>query len=669
MTFLKRKRVANSETNKYAGAEDFRQVFSDDRDVLHRLALLLTGDHERAEQCFVAGIEDSVNSNRVFKEWARTWAKRTVLQNAIKALKPSPRRHAMSALPEPVGESVSMPSVPDRDPAISSVLVLQDFERFVFVITVLEGRSEHECALLLDSSLRNVRNARIRATEHIATAASSPIATSHCSTATVPVKQVAVANIRGVSGSISTDSHATALRPASRAVLLAIAILLCSVVPMAGQSLLDHRQQASNDAQAPLLTLDDAVSIALENNRLVKNSSLEARKFDFRVSTSRSRRLPQFQFAVLGGELLQPFDFTIPAGTFGTYASTGPVPSTKSTIHTPAQFVTYTTGALDEPVSQQYKIHLGIRATELAREISREDVRAERQKIASEVRNAYFNLVATQAGVDATREAVRTLEEAQRVTAKYQVEQTVLRADALEVDARLAKAHYDLSVAENGLSTQREHLNQLLGRDLTTSFRVDFMPETEAEDLPLQDARARAEKSRPEIRQAQLKQKQAEYDRRIAKAEYIPDLSVSVRYLGMNNVSFVPGNVGIAGFLFSWEPFDWGRRRNAVAEKTKTVEQARNGAAETESQIAVEVGMKYRKWHEDALLLKVARTQQEAYTERLRVVSTKYKEQAALIKDLLEAQARKSEADYQYQQALSSYWGALADLRRAMGEE
>jgi outer membrane protein TolC len=482
---------------------------------------------------------------------------------------------------------------------------------------------------------------------------------------TVSGKQVAVSNIRTVCGSIYTAAG----RPVKRALLLAIAILLCCVVPMSGQSLRGQPQQATDDAQAPLLTLDDAVSLALENNRLVKNSSLEARKFDFRVDTARSRRLPQFQFAVLGGELLQPFNFNVPAGSLGTYPSTGPVPSTNSKIHTPAQFVTYTTAAFDQPVSQQYKIHLGIHATELARDIAKEDVRAERQKIASEVRNAYFNLVATQAGVDATREAVKTLEEAQRVTAKYQAEQTVLRTDVLEVDARLAKAHYDLSVAENGLATQREHLNQLLGRDLATSFRADFMPETEAEDLTLQVARDRAEKSRPEIRQAQFKQKQAEYDRRIAKAEYIPDLSVSVRYLGMNNVSFVPGNVSVAGFFLSWEPFDWGRRRNAVSEKKKTVEQARNGVAETQSQVAVEVGMKYRKWHEDALLLKVARTQQDANTERLRVVSTKYKEQAALIKDLLEAQARKSESDYQYQQALSSYWGALAELRRAMGEE
>jgi DNA-directed RNA polymerase specialized sigma24 family protein len=181
MTFFMRKQVANSETNKYAGAEDFRQVFSDDRDVLHRLALLLTGDQEKAEQCYVAGLEDSVNTNRVFREWARTWAKRTILRTAIEALNPRPRQSALSTLHEHSAE-FGVPSIPDGDPAISSVLALEDFERFVFVITVLEGRSEHECALLLNSSLREVRNARIRATKHIATPESSPIAAAHSST-------------------------------------------------------------------------------------------------------------------------------------------------------------------------------------------------------------------------------------------------------------------------------------------------------------------------------------------------------------------------------------------------------------------------------------------------------------------------------------------------------
>lgn len=431
-----------------------------------------------------------------------------------------------------------------------------------------------------------------------------------------------------------------------------------------------QRQPASPpDTNAPVLTLEDAVSLALSNNRLVKNSALEAQKFDFRVSTAHSRRLPQFQFAALGGELMHSFDFTFEPGAFGTYPGVGPIPGSTTKIRTPARFTTYLTGNADQPLTQQYKIGLGIHATELGRDIAREDVRAERQKVAAEVRNAYFELVAAQAGVEAAREVVATLEEAQRLTARYQAQEVVLRADELEVDARLAKSRFELSVAENGLATQRERLNQLLGRDLNTPFRVDAMLEEDASGMTLVVARERANQNRPEVRQARLKEMQAETDRRLAKAEYIPDLSLSLRYQGLNNVKVLPQNVATAGFYLTWEPFDWGRRHNAVVEKTKTVEQARNGARETEAAIAVEVGMKYRKWHDAALLLKATRTGHEAASEQFRVTNNKYKEQAALVKDLLQAQAQTAETEFQYQQALSSYWSALADLRRAIGEE
>ncbi|HWY58086.1 MAG TPA: TolC family protein [Terriglobales bacterium] len=443
------------------------------------------------------------------------------------------------------------------------------------------------------------------------------------------------------------------------ALLLAILVFASPIGSLA--------QQATQDV--PLLTLDDAVSIALSNNRVVKNSVLEAQKYDFQVSTIRSRRLPHFQFSVLGGELLQPFDFTFAKGVFGTYPGTGPIPSTNAKVHTPAQLTAYMTGGMDVPLSQQYKIGLGIRATELGREIAKEDVRAERQKIAAEVRSAYVELVATQAAVDAAGEALKTLQEAHRVTLRYIGEKTVLKGDALEVDARLTRAQYDLSVSENGLATQHEHLNQLLARDLETPFRVDFMPEEDTTTLTLEEARRQASQSRPEIRQAHLKEKQANYDRRIAKAEYIPDFGIAVSYMGIQNVQVLPTNVGVAGFALTWEPFDWGRRHNRVREKSNTLAQARNGAQEAESQIGVEVGLKYRKWKEATLLLKATRTGHEAAAEELRVTSNKYQEQAALVKELLQAQARSSETAFQYQQALSSYWSSLADLRRATGEE
>lgn len=446
-------------------------------------------------------------------------------------------------------------------------------------------------------------------------------------------------------------------------------LLLLYLVACAGISVAQTSSASPSDSDAPLLTLDDAVSIAVSNNRLVKNSALEAQKFDFRVKTARSRRLPEFQLAVIGGELMHSFDFTFDPGVFGTYPGIGPIPGTKTTIRNPARFTTYLTGAIDQPLTQQYKIGLGIRATELGRQIAQEDVRAERQKIAAEVRAAYFQLVATQAGVDAVGEEVKTLEEAQRVTMHYVAEKTVLRGDALEVDARLAKSRYELSVATNGLATEREHLNELLGRDLNTPFRVNVMPEEDATDLNLDTARNKASKDRPEIRQALLREKQAEYERRMARAEYIPDLSLSIRYQNLNNVKVLPENVAVAGFYLTWEPFDWGRRHNNVEEKANTVAQTRNGLQETEAQIAVEVGDKYRKWTQAALLLKATRIGHDAAAEQFRTTSNQYKEQAALVKDLLQAQARSAETEFQYQQALSEYWSALAELRQAMGEE
>ena len=47
--------IANMKDAEYATAQDFCQIFDKDMSGLYLLSLLLTGDHEKAEQCFVAG--------------------------------------------------------------------------------------------------------------------------------------------------------------------------------------------------------------------------------------------------------------------------------------------------------------------------------------------------------------------------------------------------------------------------------------------------------------------------------------------------------------------------------------------------------------------------------------------------------------------------------------
>jgi hypothetical protein len=71
----------NGET-RYATCQHFLKIFDEDMQGLYQLSFLLTGDHQKGEKCFVAGMEACAKENRVFREWARTWAKRVSLDQA-----------------------------------------------------------------------------------------------------------------------------------------------------------------------------------------------------------------------------------------------------------------------------------------------------------------------------------------------------------------------------------------------------------------------------------------------------------------------------------------------------------------------------------------------------------------------------------------------------------
>jgi hypothetical protein len=152
----------------YASSADFCRIFDEDMNGLYLLSLLLTADREKAEQCFVSGLEDAVEGNPVFKEWARSWARRAIIQNAIRVINPrtvdgnGPARSASanSSKPLPAGQQVE----------IAGVLRLEPFERFVYVMTVLERYSDQECSVLLGCRRGAVLAARTRASQQLGSA-------------------------------------------------------------------------------------------------------------------------------------------------------------------------------------------------------------------------------------------------------------------------------------------------------------------------------------------------------------------------------------------------------------------------------------------------------------------------------------------------------------------
>jgi len=162
--------IPNPETTPYARGADFCRIFKNDMDRLYLLSFLLTGEDSLAEKCFIQALEASQKSNHVFKEWARSWSRRSIIQSAICTVRPQVAYNLWSS---PTSEKCGRHAM--TQPAeIADVIGLPQFERFVFVMSMLERYSYQECSLLLNCTRADVIAARTWALQQIAKATTLP---------------------------------------------------------------------------------------------------------------------------------------------------------------------------------------------------------------------------------------------------------------------------------------------------------------------------------------------------------------------------------------------------------------------------------------------------------------------------------------------------------------
>ena len=429
---------------------------------------------------------------------------------------------------------------------------------------------------------------------------------------------------------------------------------------------------AAQTALSPMgerLSLDTAIRLALENNRQLQSARLQVLKADEDIEIARTRRLPVFNIEVQASQLLTPVDFGFPQGAFGEYPGTGPIPSADTTVSVPRQLTYYVSSQLSQPITQLFQINLGIDSAVAARGIEEEQAKSQRLSVANSVKRLYFAILQTESAIDATEQAIALYRELDRTLEVRVAQKVALRADALDVQFRLAQEQLTRTTHVNALASQKEQLNQLLGRDVRTDFVVEPVAALSIAEIDLNAARSIALESRPDVREARLKVEQADLDRRMTKAERIPDVSFAMSYTSNFNIDVMPQNLAGVGLQLKWEPFDWGRRGRQLAAKSHTVEQARLAARDIEDRVVLEVNSRFRALAEKRALLNVAQMAQVATREKLRVKTNQYQVQAALLPDVLQLRAEQANSDDLYQQALLAFWTAKADFEHAVGEE
>jgi hypothetical protein len=162
------------DANTYATGRDFCQIFCQHMKDLYLLALLLTADHQKAEQCFAASLEDCLFGRPIFAEWAERWSRRAIIANAIQIIAQGttlePGNDEGDSSPQTIAEL-------GLGQLLDGIAHLAHFELFAVILSVFERYTVQECSLLLGGTRADVIRARIRALQKLAEIHSKTTAT------------------------------------------------------------------------------------------------------------------------------------------------------------------------------------------------------------------------------------------------------------------------------------------------------------------------------------------------------------------------------------------------------------------------------------------------------------------------------------------------------------
>ena len=425
---------------------------------------------------------------------------------------------------------------------------------------------------------------------------------------------------------------------------------------------------APSFAHGQVITLTEAVRTAESHDRSIHIAKLDRDKALREIDVARTRRYPIFSVTALGSQPLTQLGITLERGSLGVYPFDGPIPGQTTTLESPLRFGFIGYASVQQPLTQQYKIGLGIELAKVGVDAAAEQVRAKRQAVVNEVRRLYYGIAQAESGRTTLRATVDFLRQLDRETSQQAVQRVALQADSLNVKAQLVQAEYELLKMDDPIQTQKEQLNRLMGRPIDAPLEIDLSSIVENEPVSLTDAYAEALASRPEIRLANVQQRRAQLERRLASAERIPDVSLSLLALRTVNYSSVlPNSVSSVGVQATWDVFDWGRKRNEIQAKQHAEAQAALEIKDAEARVMADVAHQYRRILEARKELELARALQSFHTEALRVARNRYVQRDVVLSDVARLQSNLAEADHRHTQALMDLATAQADFERAMG--
>jgi outer membrane protein len=418
-----------------------------------------------------------------------------------------------------------------------------------------------------------------------------------------------------------------------------------------------------------VLTLDKAISIALEQNRDILIADEDRTKSEAQIAEARSGAFPQLSFSAQYMRNIQLPVIFLP----GNSPPLNPSPNTISFeigSNNSYQGGLTLTQAL---YSRQVGVALDIANT--YKEFSDAGYNSTKQNVVLQVKKAFYTVLLMQKLVDANRQGL------DMVKANYENVQSLYNHgqaaefDLLRAEVQVANTEPTVISVENNLILAVNGLKSLLSIPLDSNVVIqgNFMF-TEVPQSVLDQGGRDAMATNPSIQQLAFQQSMLDQNISVEQSGYFPSIYAfgSYQWQTQDNTfqfnNYLWAKIANVGVTFSWNIFD-GLRTPARVEQAKVdLRKVQYTLLKAEEGLTIQVQSARLKMDEAKRRIQGQEKNIEQAKKAVSIAETRFKNGVGTQLELLDTQVAMTLAQTNYAQAIYDYLVAKADWESAVGQ-
>jgi outer membrane protein TolC len=413
--------------------------------------------------------------------------------------------------------------------------------------------------------------------------------------------------------------------------------------------------------------LQEAVRLALQHNHLVRIAEYKTEEKQHAKEVARSAYLPTLRNDSAVLNVTDTQFIGISAGSLGVVGGTS-IPG-RNVILNQGGNTFYTSGtSLTQPLTQLFKIKRKNDIAQAEADTTREEQRQAENSVALEVHQLYYKILIEQVHRNATEARIQAGQELEAERVQQVKYGSSLDQDLIESRAQLLQAKQELLTSDLQLSDLTLKFNDVVGFSLATQLVLDADVPPVADICPREECVKTALATHTEILEAQDEVKKAQAAVRLAKDDYIPDVTAIAQYSYQDNVPFLARNFGTFGFHLGYDLFDGGRRRATLREHEAQLAQARENLARVTEEVELGIQTAYNKLERSRELVKVSQELFNLRAESRRVSAQQMERGAALRSQADAALAQEFDAKTLLLQAQLDFVESRDELIKTMGQ-